>query len=455
VSSRAEPRPRPAAWRDTVAADGDDASVDQDWWRLFGDERLEQLIEVALAENKDVAVAAARVAAQRALAEQAGAVRWPTLDEVDSFQSVRTSTRSTPALPPGIDNEGDIWKGSLTVRWDLDLWGRLHSADAAARAELLASEWARRGVIVSLVGDVAQAWFELIELDAESAVARRTLAAREASLRLVRRRHDEDLASQLDVARAAGEVESAAALLPDLERRALQTENRLAVLLGRHSCSIMRGRELAAMPVPPPVPPGLPSALLARRPDLQEARLRLDAANARTDEAWAACFPEITLTGSYGSESAQLSELFSGPARSWRFGPSLTIPWFDAGRREAALGAAGARAVQAVRRFEQAVQQAFREVEDALVDQREVAHVGEHQARLVAHLQQALQLAEQRYQEGVTGQLEVLDAQRALLAAELDLARTQRNRLVAVVRLHAALGGGWQTRVVPGAEVRS
>ncbi len=443
----------PAAWR--ADADAGPSFADRGWWELFGDERLCELITIALEENDDVAVAAARVAEQRALAEQAGAARWPTLDETDSFSAVRTSTKSVPAMPPGVDNEGNVWKSDFTARWDVDLWGRLASADAAARAELLATEWARRGVITSLIGDVAQAWFDLLELDAEITVAKRTLASREGSLFLVRRRNEEDVASALDVARAAGEVESAAALLPDLERRAAQTENRISVLLGRNPGPILRGRDLASVPVPPAVPPGLPSALLARRPDLQEARLRLDAANARTDEAWAACFPDIALTASYGSESSQLSDLFSGPARAWRFGPAISIPWFDAGRRDAAYDAAAARALQAVHRFEKAVQVAFREVEDALVDHRQVAAVGAHQTELVTHLRRAHELADERFREGLTGQIDVLDAQRALFAAELDLARTQRNRLTAVVRLYAALGGGWQGQPALVEEVKS
>jgi hydrophobic/amphiphilic exporter-1 (mainly G- bacteria), HAE1 family len=439
--------PSPASWRGAMAGDDDPARsfADEGWWQLFGDERLGELIAIALAENKDLAVAAARVEEQRALVARAGAARWPSLDAVASAKSTRASRASVPALPAGVDSEGTIWKAELGASWELDLWGRLRSADEAARAELLATEWARRGVVTTLVADVGLAWFDLLEVDAELAIARRTLESRRRSLFLVQRRHDEQLASTLDLARAQAEVESAAALVPELERRAERGENRLAVLLGRNPGPIARRTALASTPVPPRVPAGLPSSLLARRPDLQEARLRLEAANARVGEAWAETFPSISLTGAFGSESGDLSDLFHGPARAWRLGPQVSMPLFDAGRRRAGVDAADARARQAVALLEQAVQQAFREVEDALVDHREVAAVAEHQAALVAHLRRAHDLADQRFREGITAQLEVLDAQRALLAAELDLARTQRDRLAAVVRLHAALGGGWQT----------
>lgn len=431
----------PAAWRDGAA---ETASVaDLGWWQVFHDPRLQELVRTALAENVDVRLAAARVLEARALLGLARSAQFPQLDAGARYDNKRASQKTFPPLPATLDPEQEFFKTTLDLAFELDLWGRLRRATEAARAELLAGEAARQAVVTTLVGDVAQAYFDLLELDDELAVARRTLDARRDSLRIVRRRWEEGLTPELDLRRAEGEVASAAAVLPDLERRIQQTENALSVLAGRNPGAIGRGEPMAAQTLPPEVPAGLPSSLLERRPDLRDAEQRLVAANARIGEAKAAFFPRILLTGAVGVESVALSDLFTGPARIWQFGPAITVPVFEAGRNRARLGAAEARREQALLLYQRAVQQAFREVEDALVAHRKAREVRSELEVLVGASRRAVGLAELRYANGLSSYLEVLDARRQLFAAELDVTRARRAQLVAVVQVYKALGGGW------------
>jgi multidrug efflux system outer membrane protein len=252
------------------------------------------------------------------------------------------------------------------------------------------------------------------------------------------------LTPELDLRRAEGEVAAAAAVLPDLDRRIAQAENRLSTLLGRNPGPAARRSTVTEQPLPPSVPAGLPSSLLERRPDIRQAEQALVAANARIGEAKATFFPQITLTGAFGMESADLADLFTESARVWQLGPHITLPIFNAGRNRARLSAAEARREQALIRYEQTIQQAFLEVEDALVAYRKVREVRAEQEALVTTLERAAGLAEIRYSNGLAGYLEVLDAQRQLFTAEFDLTRTQRTQLVSLVQVYKALGGGWE-----------
>jgi multidrug efflux system outer membrane protein len=273
---------------------------------------------------------------------------------------------------------------------------------------------------------------------------RRNVASRRGSLWLVRDRFEAGLTSALDLRQAEAELATTSAQIPDLERQIGQTENQLAILLGRTPGGITRGRPLTGQTLPPVVPAGLPSALLERRPDIRQAEGGLVAANARIGVAKAAFFPQISLTGFFGVESVALSDLFEGPSRIWQFGPTVTVPIFNAGRNQANLELAEARQQEALIRYEQAIQQAFREVEDALIAHRKAREALAEQDAAVRASREALSIAEWRYTSGLTSYLNVLDAQRTLLAAEVAEGRTLLSQLVAVVQLYRALGGGWE-----------
>ena len=435
----------PADWRTGPAQPS--SLADLAWWEVFNDPILQELIRSAFDANRDVQVAVARIFEGRAQLGVARAALFPQLGGGASYDYTRPYSRNSffvksfgsgAAAPTG-----DDYQASVDLTFELDLWGRLRRATEAARAELLANEDNWRAVLTTLVADVARAYFDLLELDRELEIARRTLETREASLDLQRRRAAQGLATQLDVERADAEVAVASATVRDVERRTAQTENGLSVLLGRNPGPVRRGAALDAQRVPPEVPPGLPSALLERRPDIRQAEERLVAANARIGEAKAAYFPRISLTGMFGVESASLSDLFTGGSKVWQAGPTMTVPIFTAGRISGTVKAREAQQQQAVAQYLQAIQQAFREVEDSLVFHRAVREIRADRERRVAALRQALVLANLRYERGLATYLDVLDAQRQLFQAELELASIMRDQLTAVVQVYKALGGGW------------
>lgn len=441
----------PTEWRSPTEGAG--SLADLGWWQLFQDPVLQELIRAALKENTDLRFAVARVAEARAQLGITRAAEFPQLDGQASYTNQRFSEKSFPVKALhrdlGVDPQQDFYRTSLDLTFEIDLWGRLRRATEAARADLLASVENQRTVVTTLVNDVAEAYFDLLELDREGEIERRTLESRGASLDLVRQRFEAGRASELDVRRAEEDLATAAAAVPDAERRIIQTENRLSILLGRNPGAIPRGTALDGQTVPPAVPAGLPSALLEQRPDIRQAEERLVAANARIGEAKAAFFPRISLTGQFGVESAALSDLFTGPARVWRAGPAMTLPIFTAGRLRGNLRATEAREQQALIQYEQTIQQAFREVEDALVFHRKAREIRAQRELRVTAARRALELANLRYTNGRTGYLDVLDAERQLFAAEIDLASTTRDQLTAVVQIYRALGGGWETPTEP------
>lgn len=449
---RRPPIVTPMEWRSP--AQGVGSLADLGWWQFFKDPALQELIRTTLEENKDLRLAVARVTEARALLGVTRAAQFPQVAGQASYTNERLSEKTFPlnSLPKNlrIDPEQDFYHTGLDLTFEIDLWGRLRRATEAARADLLASVENQRTVVTTLVSDVAQAYFDLLELDREAEIARRTLESRRASLELVRQRFEAGLASKLDVSRAEGELAAAAAAVPDAERRQAQTENRLSILLGRNPGAIPRGTALKAQALPPAVPAGLPSALLERRPDIRQTEERLVAANARIGEAKAAFFPRISLTGQFGVASVALSDLFTGPARVWQAGPAIALPIFTAGRIRGNLRATQAREQQALIQYEQTIQQAFREVEDALVFHRKARDIRAQRELRVMAARQALELAELRYTNGRAGYLDVLDAERQFFAAEIDLASTTRDQLTAVVQIYKALGGGWEAEPVRG-----
>jgi multidrug efflux system outer membrane protein len=438
----------PAEWR--TGPGGPTSLGEQAWWEVFNDPTLQEMIRNALVANRDVQVAVARVFEARARLGIARAALFPQLGAGASYANTRPYSensffvRSFPSTPSGpIVPEGDDYRASVDLTFELDLWGRLRRATEAARAELLADEDNWRAILTTLVADVARTYFDLLELDRELEIARRTLATREASLDLQRRRAAQGLATQLDVHRADAEVAVAAATARDVERRIAQTENGLNVLLGHNPGPVRRGAPLDAQRLPPEIPAGLPSALLERRPDIRQAEGRLVAANARIGEAKAAFFPRISLTGMFGVESVSLSDLFTGGSKVWSAGPTMTVPIFTAGRISNTVKAREAQERQTIAQYLQTIQQAFREVDDALISHRQLRGIRADRERRVTALSQAVVLANLRYERGLATYLDVLDAQRQLFQAELELTSTTRDQLTAVVQVYKALGGGW------------
>ncbi len=447
------PVAEPDSFRMQQGASLEEASLaDLGWWELFEDENLQILIRKALVENKDLRLAVSRVREARAQLAATGADQFPRIDGKGSIQrnqpagaQIRQFGFPGGAFAPPATNQ---FRATMDLSFELDFWGRLRRATEAAQADLLARESARRTVILTLVSDLATAYFELQELDAELELAKRTLEARQEALDLIRLRKLVGQRSTLDIRRADQEVARARAVIPDLERQIGQKEHQLTLLMGRNPARIIRGTSLRDQPLAPEVPAGLPSALLERRPDIVEAEQKLIAANARIGVAKAAFFPQISLTGNFGAQSLQFSQLFDGLSRTWQFGPTLTVPLFDAGRNLANLEVRQAQQEQAVISYEKAIQQAFREVEDALIGYQKIREIRRERERVVAHAREAVGLAQLEYLNGKASYLEVLTAQREALNAETALAQTQRNHLLTVVQLYKSLGGGWMPEPV-------
>jgi multidrug efflux system outer membrane protein len=418
---------------------GPPSIADLGWWQLFEDETLHGLLRTALAENYDVRVAAARVLDARSQVAVRRSLQFP---DVSASASAPYVNISGDLAPLQVD-ESFSPLGTLDLFWELDFWGRLRRATQAARADLLASVDARSFVIVTLVSDVASAYFQLRALDLELEISRRTLAARQGSLRLVRLRQEGGVASLIDVRQAEVLVYTAAETIPDVERQIEQTENLISFLLGQHPGPVPRGRTLLQQLTLPAVPVGLPSTLLERRPDIRQAESELAAATARIGVAKADYFPRVFLTGAAGAGGVMVNGDWFGPQGLFTIGPQVSLPIFNMGRIAAGVDSAEARAQEALVRYQQTVQQAFREVADGLVEHRKRQEFRVQQEALVASLRDAARLADIRYRGGVTSYLEVLDTERQLFEAELTLARAQRDELLAIVRIFRAVGGGW------------
>jgi multidrug efflux system outer membrane protein len=412
---------------------------DERWWQVFQDESLQALIRDALEHSYNVKMAAARIIEAQA---QLGITRADQFPAVSAGVNV-LGERPSVALGFPSANIGAIEiQGS--VAWQLDFWGQFRRATEAARAQLLASEWGRRAVVTTLVSQVASAYFGLRALDLELEISRRTLASRQESLQLTQVREQGGATSLLDVRQAEQLVYGATTEITTLEREIEQQENFVSVLLGSYPGPVARGLALTEQPHPPDVPAGLPSTLLERRPDIQQAEQQLVAANAQIGVAKSAYFPQIALTGSGGFESTALTALFMGTNAIWTAAASVTQPVFTAGRTRSQVALAEARSEEASISYQQTIRQAFREVSDALVGYRKLRELREQEALLLAAAQDARRLATIRYQGGVTSYLEVLDADTRLLDAELGLARAELSELSALVEIYQALGGGWQ-----------
>jgi len=433
--------PVPEEWRDAPTID--ESVADVEWWDVFGDETLQQLIRVALEENKDLRAAAERIEQARAQYGFSKSSLWP---QVDASAGVGVSNPNDflPAAPgaePG--SRETVYSASVDLAWEIDVFGRLRSANEAAYASFLATEQARRAVTLSLVAEVARAYFELRDLDRELEITRDTLESRRGARDLVRILFEGGVRSELDYRQAEAEFHRVEVILHGLEQRVVLKENELSILLGRNPAGIPRGLGIDDQPMPDKVPAGIPSTLLERRPDVIAAEQQLIAANARIGEAKALLFPIIALTGSFGGVSSDLSDVFDSGYTSWNLVGGLLQPLFNAGKNRRRVEVTESQQRQALIAYEAAVQQAFREVEDALVSYEKTSEQTAAQVARVDALREVLRLAELRYEGGVTAYLEVLDSQRSFFDAQLAEVQSHRDQLIALARLYKALGGGW------------
>ena len=437
----------PATFRGAEnAATANQSLADLQWFELFKDDVLTGLVTTALAENFEVRIAAERVLQARAAYGISRAERVPEVgvsaDAVASRASQRGAARG---VPDGAETDVTYLQAGFSVGWEIDVWGRVRRLNEAARAQYLATEEGRRGVITTLIADVGETYLLLRALDLELEIARRTRDLATDSLRLTDTRRAGGVASALDVRQAEQLLFTTTGRIASLEREIAQAENALSLLLGRAPGEVLRGEPLEALEAPPLVPAGLPSDLLERRPDIRFAEQQLIAANAQIGVAKAEYFPRISLTGFLGGQSRALTDLLGGPARLATAGVGAAAPVFDGGRRRAGVELAEAVQREALVRYQQTVFTAFRDVSDALAARTKIAEQREQQQRLVETLGEAARLATQRYQGGLDSYLPVLDAQRNLFEGELALAQLRQRELASVVQLYRALGGGWQT----------
>ena len=430
------------------ATPGETASLaDAPWWEAFGDPALKALIQEALAGNYNVRIAAARVQQARAQAAGAKSPFYPQLSyQADALQSRGLSNLF--GLPPtqGQSPESTLYLGAITMNWELDIWGRIRRSSEAANAQLLASEEGRRAVLLSLVSDVAQAYFELLELDARLSIAVQSAEAYQSTLKLFQDRLEFGVASQLQTSRAEGNLAQASATIPEIQSQIAAKENQLSTLLGRNPGPIERGRPLFDQDVMPTVPAGLPSALLERRPDLRRVEQELVAANAQIGAAKALFFPQLSLTGLLGKASPELSALTAGTSTIWQAGGMITGPIFQGGKIYQNYKATVAAAEEAKWRYEQSVIQAFQEVSTSLAALEKLAGAESDQARSVKALEKSVQISNDRYLYGLSSYFEILDAQQRLYPAQYTQAQLRLNRLLAYVQLYKALGGGWNLK---------
>ncbi len=421
--------------------------ADLKWFELFHDEQLQALIRTALVQNYDLRDAVARVEAAQASLGIIRSNQFPQLTASGAVQINRLSRDgiepiSPKQLPSQYRNFGEAALNLLS--FEFDLWGRLRRATEAGRANLLNAEDNRKTVVTTLVSQVATNYLTMRELDYELEISRNTLQTRQQSLDLTKSRQSGGVGTLLDLRQAEQLVDTAAAAIPIIEEQIEQTENQIHLLLGQPPGSIPRGQSLTAQEVPPDVPAGLTSGLLERRPDIQAAEQNLIAANAEIGVARAAYFPQLTLSGSLGGQSTQLTSLFAGSHTAWSFIPQLTQPIFTAGRLKSNVKLTEAQREQALVQYEQTIQTAFAEVSNSLIAHQRTRESRAKQEDLVYALQDRLRLAYLRYRGGVDTQLDALDADRDLYSAELSLSQIRLQEVLSVVQLYKALGGGWQ-----------
>ena len=435
---RPETVPVPETWRDTTQALRDSSFANVPWWSVLGDTTLQGLVRTALKENRDLHIALARVNEARALLGIQKLEAYPQIN----IQGRLGHSEGADSLLTGVSTNELGFLG-VTLNWELDLWGRLRRLNESARAALLATEEGRRGVILIVVSEVARAYLELRDLDAQAVIADTQVSIRRQSLDLARARFKGGLTSELDVSQGETALALAEGTLARTLRFRSQKENELSVLLGHPPGNLPRGLPLNQQQFPNVIPAGLPSQLLERRPDVRQAEEQLHAANARIGAAIAARFPTISLTSAGGTTSDDLGNLFKTGTGFWNIAANLFQPILNAGRNRKQVAAERARTEAAVGQYERTVLTAFQEVEDGLVAVQRLREEADAATRAATAARRSVVLAGKRYEGGVDNYLNLLDAQREQLDAELQESSLQREQRVAVVRLYRALGGGW------------
>jgi multidrug efflux system outer membrane protein len=412
--------------------------ADLPWWQVFQDPQLQELICTALKQNYDLRLATERINAARDQVAITRSALFPQVQGNGNFSGGKESNFQT---------NFNFLTLTADAAFQLDLFGKLRRATEASRAQLLATEDARQTVILTLVSDVASDYFALLELDLQLEITHDTIKAQVASIDLTKLRVDHGVATKLDVLQAQQTLDTANAQIPDLERQIAQEEDAISILLGNYPQAIPRGRPLAEQWLPPEVPPGLPSSLIERRPDIREAEQNLVTANAEIGVAKAQFFPQISLTGSGGGafgRSSAFSSLMSSQLGAWSYGAQVSQPIFTGGALRGNLRLAKSENQQALIAYQQTIQRAFGDVSDALIGYEKLHLVRLRQEDTVADLQESVRLSNMRYRGGITTYLEVLDGQRSLYSAELTLAQARGNEYQSLVQLYRALGGGWE-----------
>jgi len=412
--------------------------ADLPWWQVFQDPQLQELIRTALKQNYDLQLATERINAARAQVAISRSRLFPQVQGNSDFSGGKEHNFQT---------KSNFLLLTADAAFQLDFFGRLRRATEASRAELLATEDARQTVILTLVSDVAGAYFALLQLDLQLQITRETVKTQQDSVKLTNLRVEHGVATRLDVLQAQQVLDSANAQIPDLERRIAQEENAISILLGNYPQAVPRGRPLVEQPLPPEVPPGMPSSLIERRPDIREAEQVLVSANAQIGVAKAQFFPQIALTGSGGGSfgrSSAFSSLMSSQVGIWSYGAQMSQPIFTGGALRGNLRAAESQHQQALISYRQTIQRAFGDVSDALIGYEKLHQVRIRQEDTVRDLQESVRLSDMRYKGGTTTYLEVLDGQRSLFSAELTLAEARGTEYQSLVQLYRALGGGWQ-----------
>lgn len=437
----------PPQWRVEYAAA--EAAANAVWWQGFGDIALNELVQAALDHNKDLRLAALRVEEARARLRIDRAARLPTLGYSASARDEHLSDERAIPVPRGVDHTHTDYSLGLDTRWEIDVWGRIRRSNEAALAELLSAEEGRRAVLLTLVAEVAGSYVRLLSLDRSLEIARLTVDGRKESLRLFELKHAGGAVSRLDLAQVRSIYEAAAADIPALELEVAKQENALSVLVGRDPGAIRRGGGLQQLSMPQ-IPAGLPSDILARRPDILGAEQQLIAANALIGVARSQYFPSLSLTGALGAVSEHLGDLLTRSAFTAFAAATTAGTIFDGGKTSAAVEVATARQQQALVGYERSIQGAFHEVNDALVSHHKFLERLDIEQRQVEALREYADLAKKAYDGGYTGYINVLDAERSLYEAQLSQAQTQSDALIALVTIYKTLGGGWPVGDAPG-----
>jgi multidrug efflux system outer membrane protein len=436
----------PAAFRGAEGAAQQASFADLPWWDVFKDEQLQALIKTALANNYDLAIAVTRIEQSRQMAAQARAQYFPTLGYGARISTGKNEFSQIDPTSPQSEAIKGTFIGVASAAWEADIWGRIRRLNEAAKAQYLATEEARRGVMLSLVSEVAQNYFQLLDLDLQLEIARQNTDSFGQTLHLFTQRLEGGVASKLDTSRAAAAQATAAASIPEIERQIAFTENQISVLLGENPHGISHTAKLLDQIVPPEIPAGLPSALLERRPDLLEAEQQVRAANAQIGVATAAFFPQIGLTAVFGKASSPLSAISSGNTNLWSVAGTVAGPIFQGGALKAQKRQAVAFWQQTRLQYQLTALNAFQDVSNALVSREKYEAIRAQQAQAVESYQESVKVSLLRYTAGKASYFEVLDAQLQLYPAQNALAVTELNRRVVIVQLYKALGGGWNLK---------